>query len=102
MEGIFNVQDFKRVSKEVECERQRQEKKWGVQNHCPKVWLMILAEEVGEANKAVLESAQYENGRMISINKEKLTFGKGCYREELVQIAAVAHAMIECFDRGEW
>lgn len=74
---------------EVELERARQDEVWGVQNHCPSVWLMVLGEEVGEANKAALE-AKF-GGRNL-----------GDYRAELVQVAAVAVAAVECLDRGEW
>ena len=42
---------------EVRRERERQEDKWGAQNHEPSWWLTILAEEVGEAARDVLESA---------------------------------------------
>ena len=87
---------------EIIEERVKQDIKWGRQNHCPKTWLMILGEEVGEANKAVLESATYAEGKLVSLDKVKLVSGKGNYREELVQVAAVALAMIECLDRGEW
>lgn len=90
------------VLDEVFKERIEQEAKWGEQNHCPYVWLTILGEEVGEANKAVLESTLFAQGRKIRISKEKLIENKGCYREELIQIAAVAVAMVECLDRGEW
>lgn len=87
---------------EVADERADQNTKWGKQQHCPKSWLMILGEEVGEANKAVLEACNFENGRLVSINREKLKGFKGAYREELVQVAAVAVAMIECLDEDQW
>jgi len=74
---------------DVEVERARQDELWGVQNHCPSDWLMILGEEVGEANKAALEWKF--GGRDL-----------GDYRKELVQVAAVAVAAVECLDRGEW
>ena len=66
---------------EVLTERERQDEKWGEQNHDEFKWLAILGEEVGEVNKAALESKPDE------------------YRAELIQVAAVAMAMIECHDR---
>lgn len=66
---------------EIAKERARQDKKWGIQNHAPFKWLAILGEEVGEANKAALEDKPDE------------------YRNELIQVAAVAMAMVECHDR---
>jgi len=66
---------------EVINERDRQDRKWGIQNHSPMMWLCILSEEVGEASKAVLENDP-----------------EG-YRKEMVQVAAVAVAALESFDR---
>ena len=71
-------------------EKKAQEVRWGKQNHEPPIWLMILGEEVGEANKAVLESSG--NGA-IQCN------GFIKYRDEMVQVAAVALSAVESFDR---
>jgi hypothetical protein len=65
----------------VITERMAQDKKWGVQNHRLPVWLAILGEEYGEACKAFLEGD-----------------GEG-YHKEVVQIAAVALAMLEHLER---
>lgn len=73
--------------KEIVDERERQDLKWGEQNHSPADWLMILTEEVGEASKAALE-AKF-GGKPLQL-----------YREELIQVAAVVVAMIECYDRN--
>jgi len=75
------------VLNEIKSERIRQDNKWGEQNHSPADWLMILGEEVGEVNKAALE-AKFGNKTLRE------------YRKELIQVAAVAVAMIECFDRN--
>lgn len=66
----------------VLAERQRQDAKWGEQNHPPGTWLVILMEEVGEASQAVLE------------------MDWNSYREEMVQVAAVALAAVESCDRA--
>ena len=63
-------------------ERERQDEKWGEQNHDIYKWLAILGEEVGEANQAALEG---QTNKLI---------------DELVQIGAVAVAMIESIERG--
>lgn len=77
-----------RILEEIILERFKQDHKWGVQDHSPAVYTSILMEEVGEVAKAVLEE----------------TFGGGEQeiREELIQVAAVAIAFIECLDRGKW
>jgi hypothetical protein len=69
--------------REIIEERINQDEKWGQQNYPPCKFLTILGEEYGEACKAALE-AKYEE-----------------YREELVQVAAVAVQMIEALDRAE-
>jgi nucleoside 2-deoxyribosyltransferase len=67
-------------------ERLQQDAKWGEQNHFDEVWLAILGEEFGETSQAILHNR----------------FGgkaAGTVRNELVQVAAVAMAWIECIDR---
>lgn len=65
-------------------ERARQDAKWGVQNHSSFKWLTILTEELGEAAQEILEDDE----------PAKL-------RHELVQVAAVALAFIECLDKQQ-
>lgn len=62
----------------VAAERERQDEKWGEQNHAWPQWLTILMEEIGEFSHDVLE------GEMSNA------------MTELVQVTAVALAMIEC------
>jgi NTP pyrophosphatase (non-canonical NTP hydrolase) len=72
---------------EVGAERANQEAKWGQQDHDGPLYLTILTEEVGEVAKAILDH-RYKKQPAAHI------------REELVQVAAVAVAMIEAYDRG--
>ena len=72
---------------EIKNERQNQDDKWGEQNHNMFIWNTILGEEVGEANEATLD-AHFANK------------GWAHYRDELIQVAAVAVAIIECLDRN--
>tara|TARA_A100001037_G_scaffold79513_1_gene71522 strand:+ start:17249 stop:17485 length:237 start_codon:yes stop_codon:yes gene_type:complete len=67
----------------IKDERGRQDEKWGEQNHEPLKWLAILGEEVGEANKAVLDK-----------DMDNL-------KEELIQVSATALAFIECLERNK-
>jgi len=58
-------------------ENYRQVEKWGSQrDNPPGIWLAILAEELGEVAKAILENEPREN-----------------LYQELVQVAAVAASM---------
>lgn len=75
------------VLKEVLAERERQDAKWGVQNHALPLWMTILMEEVGEAARVAISDA---HGFSLSDRKH-------C-RAELVQVAAVAVAAIESID----
>jgi hypothetical protein len=76
---------------EIDQEVLRQRALWGKQNHCPADWLTILMEEVGEAAKGALET---RFGRRHD--------GYAMYRNELIQVAAVAAAAVECLDKGKW
>lgn len=97
MENILN---------EIKAERQKQNEKWGQQDHSPIEWIAILSEEVGEASREAVDF-HFENGlenlkkqhQIISIN-EILKDRLSKYREELIQVAAVAVQMIESLDRN--
>ena len=65
-------------------ERERQDKKWGVQDHSDQRWLAILVEELGEAAAEVITHPGYSERRL---------------QYELVQVAAVALAWVESIDR---
>ena len=85
--GYHAANEWIAVINEVVEERKKQDAKWGEQNHSPANWLMILTEEVGEVSKAAVE-AHFGNATLEE------------YRNELIQVAAVAIAMIECHDRN--
>jgi len=76
-----------RIFEEILRERSVQDGMHGQQNHHPIFYLSILAEEVGEAFKAANDA--HFSGDLWS----------HC-RDELVQVAAVTVAIIECIDRG--
>jgi hypothetical protein len=73
------------ILQEVALERVAQNAKWGIQNHQPPMWVAILGEEFGEVCKEVCD----ENTDQPN------------YRIELIQVAAVAVSMIECYDRQQ-
>ena len=83
---------LERVLKLVADERERQDQKWGEQNHPPCEWIAILVEEVGEATQEALNVRfGYEDHDASLIR----------LRSELIQVAAVAVAFVECLDRAE-
>jgi len=77
----------------VLAERQRQDAKWGQQNHDPVYWLGILGEEFGELCQAINETV-FDNGP-----EERKKGGYTNMRAEAVQVAAVAVAFVEMLDR---
>lgn len=83
------------VLAEILAERRRQDAKWGQQDHNPSTWLMVLAEEVGEANQAVFETLFPSFDRRTARRGPR---SLAEYRQELIQVAAVAVAAIESLD----
>ena len=83
----MKTDSWDRIYKDIKDELNKQITKWGIQHHAPEMWMNILMEEVGESSKAWMEH--------YFRNKDKRK-----YREELIQVAAVAIAAIEHFDRG--
>jgi len=82
--------------RDVICERKRQDAKFGEQNHNYPIWKVILGEELGETDQAWLESTFYSG------DEETRNAHLANFRVELVQVAAVALAMIEACDRNGW
>ncbi|MGM1047626.1 MAG: MazG-like family protein [Bacillota bacterium] len=74
-------------------ERQRQDVKWGQQDHEPMAWMGILGEEFGELCQAVNET-HFDNGP-----EARKKGGYENMRTEAVQVAAVAISFIEALDR---
>lgn len=81
----------KKVSMEVQKERVKQDERFGEQNHDPNIYLSILTEEVGEAAKDIVDATHGD---------DKFRYYKAA-RKELIQVAAVAQAMVESLDRNE-
>jgi NTP pyrophosphatase (non-canonical NTP hydrolase) len=73
-------------------ERERQDSKWGEQNHFPQFWTGILGEEYGELCEAINETV-FDN-----------VSDKGGYqnmRKEAIHVAAVAIGFLECLERNK-
>jgi NTP pyrophosphatase (non-canonical NTP hydrolase) len=81
------------VLNEIADERDRQDAKWGPQNHEQMTWLGILAEEFGEAAKEI-------NELHFRRAEAHLPSSLARTRAELIQVAAVAVAMVESLDRN--
>jgi hypothetical protein len=71
---------------QIKDERKRQDILWGIQNHDASNWALILSEEVGEA----IKEANDVVFRMKSTKDLK---------KEIVQVAAVCVAWLECMER---
>ena len=81
------------VYEEIRAERERQDEKWGKQNHTPMEWLPIIMEEVGEASKHALE------GHFLSSSDYSQHLSYQQYRKELIHIAVAAINAMESYDR---
>ena len=68
-----------------------------MENHEIPIWLMILGEEVGEANEAAVE-AICPNGNPVGVKADWIKK----YRKELIQVAAVAISAIDSLDRNKF
>lgn len=77
----------------IDTERNRQDAKWGEQNHPPQFWTGILGEEYGEYCQAVNETI-FDNGP-----RERLKGGYDNMIRELTHVAAVAVGAMECLMR---
>lgn len=90
---------------DIQRERDRQDEKWGSQRNLDlPVWMSILTEEVGEAATEVNDANFFKTSRpnpcwLIS-EYEEYNEIRSRLRKELVQVAAVAVAMIEALDRN--
>ena len=83
------IEVAERVMVDIIRERGRQDAKWGEQNHDPFLYLSVLMEEVGEFAQAALHT-RYGGDKADGL------------RNEAIQVAAVAMAMVECLDRNKW
>jgi len=88
-------ESVRQIISEILDERLVQNEKWGEQNHDDSLWACILMEEVGETTQAIFDLTCYIPGT-VSYDTEK-----GKTREELIQVAAVAIAWLECIDRRD-
>jgi hypothetical protein len=79
---------------QVAEERQRQNEKWGQQNHDDPMWGLILGEKVGEACQAALHCMFPPRNTTLGRLEQRDQL-----RTELIQVAAVAVAWIEALDR---
>lgn len=87
----MTLEEIKReIAFRIELERERQDEKWGEQNHTHPEWMGILTEEVGEVANVV-------NHIAFGGHKEEADLA-----EELVQVAAVAVVWLEMLERHRW
>ena len=77
-----------RIIDKVIAERNRQDEKWGEQNHFPERWATIIGEEYGEMCKAINEF-----GFDHTPETEQEIFN------EAIQTIASCMAMLECMER---
>jgi hypothetical protein len=79
------------ILRAISDERERRDAKWGEQNHDDPDWALILGEEFGEVQKAVLESRMTYGGESMAADAE--------IDKEITQLIAVGVAWIEARHR---
>jgi NTP pyrophosphatase (non-canonical NTP hydrolase) len=62
--------NFERVMGQIKQERERQNEKWGDQDHTDEMWLAILLEEVGEVAKDLVQTREKGSSDAYLIKKE--------------------------------
>jgi hypothetical protein len=87
---VENLQRAASVRADIDDERNRQDAMFGEQNHHPAYWLALLGKQMGQLGAKVVDREWAADRDLADVNM----------REEAVQLAAVAVAMIECIDRG--
>lgn len=98
LETLKNLLDPKSLTfvlGEIAIERERQDIKWGEQNNPLGIWRFVLGEELGEADKDILEAWAARQKDKRELAEQLLQAG----RYELIQAAAVIIATIEYMDR---
>lgn len=81
---------MKKIFDDVIAERNRQDEKWGEQNHNAYIWASIIGEEYGEMRKAINEF-----GFNPTPEKEQDIY------TEAIQTMASCMAMLECIERSK-
>lgn len=89
------------ILSEVQKERQRQNEKWGIQDHNAVEWVAILTEEVGEVSKEAVDFHFANGDKNVKDTPSESLQGERlmAYRKECIQVAAVAVQMVESLDR---
>lgn len=78
------------IFNQIALERERQDKKWGQQNHNDEIWHLILAEEFGEISQNVCAS----HFDKVDAKEQQDNLDK-----EIIQAASVLVAWAECRKR---
>lgn len=79
---------MKEILNDILKEHNKTIEKWGVQDHKPHEWCLILNEEVGEINKEALEMyfTKYYEHDELRVTR---------YKKELLQTASVILSMLQ-------
>lgn len=80
--------DAREALQRIYDERRRQDQKWGEQNHPDHIWALILGEEYGELQKAILELEFCPPGPV----KEAL---EAAIDEELTHVTSVGYQWMQ-------
>lgn len=97
------------IFEEIQKERNKQDEKWGEQNHPFTFTTAGAAKMIADMARSACDEAFAEgrgNWKLILKEEVQEAFAEAAagnvkeFREELIQTAAVVVAMIECLDRN--
>ena len=83
-----------RVLAEVAAERQRQDEQWGVSDHAPDLWALIVAKHAGRLAADALDFGD------VAGDKGAGYLALMQFRERCLQVAAICVAAVESIDRA--
>ena len=97
------MEELDNVITDVKKERERQNKKWGIQDRSAVEWIAILGEEFGEASKEAVDfyfaNGESKDDVFMPPSEEIQAERLENLRTELIQVAAVAVQAVENIDR---
>jgi hypothetical protein len=92
------LENLPKLMELIGMENKSQLKKWGIQDHTSPEWMLILNKEVGELNKAVLESWFFVDSCLDLNADEKRAKLDQNVIDEAYSVATVALKIAEMFN----
>ncbi len=86
-----------RILAEVAAERRNQDEQWGVSDHAPDLWALIVAKHAGRLAADALDFGDLDGG---DGRDGEAYLALQQFRERCVKVAAICVAAVESIDRA--